>query len=93
MFKTFFFISHIPDLHKEQEKMTKNVIFFVTNFLSINSFAFTLKRSAFVKEPLLKTVPCVMYVGHLYTMKSSCGKIPKRICLKTKTWGVVRVVA
>ena len=45
MFKTFFFISHIPDLHKEQEKMTKNVIFFVTNFLSINSFAFTLKRS------------------------------------------------
>ena len=54
MFKAFIFISHFLDLYREKEKVAKIAIFFVTNFQSISSFAFTFQRS-FCEKPLLKT--------------------------------------
>ena len=55
MFKAFnLFTFHFLELRKEPEKTAKSVIFFVNNFLSINPFAFTFKRS-FYEKPLLKT--------------------------------------
>ena len=54
MFKAFIFIYHFLDFYKEQEKMGRSTISFVTNFLFISPFAFTFQRS-FCEKSLLKT--------------------------------------
>ena len=70
IFKAFIFISHFLYLHKEQQKMANNAIFFLTNFLSISESAFIFKRS-FCEKSLLKST-----LRHLCTscvdVKKSC---------------------
>ena len=63
MFKAFIFIYDFQDLHNELEKMTKNAIFFATNFLFISPFA------CFSEKPLLFNATL------LHCMKPSFGKI------------------
>ena len=50
--KAFIFFYHFLDFYKEQEKMGRSTISFVTNFLFIRPFAFTFQRS-FCEKSLL----------------------------------------
>ena len=69
IFKAFIFISHFLYLHKEQQKMANNAIFFLTNFLSISESAFIFKRS-FCEKSLLKST-----LRHVCT---SCVDVARR---------------
>lgn len=65
MFKAFNFISHLLGVHKEKQKMAKNIIFSVTNFLCVSSIILTFSRS-FCERPLRKTAihhVCTLYVS------------------------------
>ena len=88
MLKAFIFISHFLDLHKEQGEMTKSVLSFVTNFLSISTFNFTFQKS-FSEKPLPH---CVMYTSCVLPWSSLVVKYQNN-CLKTKKRGVFRTVA
>ena len=65
MFKAFIFISHFLDSHREQQKIAKSAIFFVTNFLFISTFGFTFERR-FCEKSLLKTTFCHTCTSFVY---------------------------
>ena len=55
------------------------------------AFTFTFQKSL-CEKPLLNTT-FRHIVCQVYVVKQSCGKMPNKNCLKTKTWGFARVTA